>query len=143
MSGRLKIHLKANERLFVNGGVLRVDRKVAVEFMNDVAFLLEAHVVQLDEATTPLKQLYYIVQSILIDPDRKQVAYDLYEQSHYKLLSAFRNQDVLEGLVEVKQLLGKDRPFDALKRIRVLFKIEEQVLRLDAAARMLKSNNKV
>ena len=46
MSGTLKITLKPNEKLYINGAVIRADRKVSLEFLNDVQFLLEAHVLQ-------------------------------------------------------------------------------------------------
>lgn len=50
MKSTLRISLKSGERIFVNGAVLRVDRKVAVEFLNDVTFLLENHVLQPEDA---------------------------------------------------------------------------------------------
>jgi len=46
MNSGLKITLRAGERIFVNGGVLKVDRKVSIELMNDVIFLLEQHVMK-------------------------------------------------------------------------------------------------
>ena len=69
MKSTLRISLKSGERIFVNGAVLRVDRKVAVEFLNDVTFLLENHVLQPEQATTPLRQLYFIAQMALINPE--------------------------------------------------------------------------
>ena len=68
MKSSLKINMKANERLYVNGGILKVDRKVAVELLNDVVFLLESHVMAQEQATSPLRQLYFVVQSMLIEP---------------------------------------------------------------------------
>jgi len=134
MTGNLKIHLKSNERIFVNGGLLKVDRKVAIEFLNDVVFLLEGHIIQQEQATSPLKQLYFIVQSMLMDPKAHALARQFYDQSHKMLISTFKNQDVLEGLVAAKQMIERDRPFDALKKIRALFPIEEEILGLKSAA---------
>ena len=74
MKSTLRISLKSGERIFINGAVLRVDRKVALEFLNDVTFLLENHVLQLEDATTPLRQLYFIAQMMLINPEGKLVA---------------------------------------------------------------------
>lgn len=62
------INLKSGERIFINGAVLRVDRKVSIEFLNDVTFLLEAHVMQPEETTTPFRQLYFMIQTMVIDP---------------------------------------------------------------------------
>lgn len=129
-NGRLKIHLKANERIFVNGAVLKADRKVTIEFLNDVVFLLESHVLQKEQATTPLRQLYFVVQSMLMEPKTIQLAQQIYEHSHRLLLETFRDQDVLEALVEIRLLIERERPFEALKRIRSLFAVEERLLGL-------------
>ena len=53
-NGSMHIGLRARERLYINGAVIRVDRKVSIELLNDVSFLLEAHVMQPEETTTPL-----------------------------------------------------------------------------------------
>lgn len=128
MNGRLKLHLKANERIFINGAVLRVDRKVAIELLNDVAFLLESHVMQQEDATTPLRQLYFVVQSMLIEPQAQALARQIYEQQYKGLIAAYRNQEVLEGLVAVKHNIERGKVFEALKRIRSLFAIEDEVM---------------
>lgn len=128
MTGRLKIHLKANERIFINGGVLKVDRKVSIELLNDVVFLLESHVMQQEHATTPLRQLYFIVQSMLIDPQTVSLAMQIYEQSHRLLIATFKDQDVLEALVDVQALIERGKAFEALKRIRGLFPIEQKLI---------------
>ena len=64
----MHITLRAGERLFLNGAVIKADRKVCLELMNDATFLLEAHVMQPDKATSPLRQLYFIVQTMLMSP---------------------------------------------------------------------------
>ena len=46
MKNTLKISLKPNEKIYINGAVLKVDRKVSIELLNDVQFLLENHVLQ-------------------------------------------------------------------------------------------------
>ena len=81
MKSTLRISLKAGERIFINGAVLRVDRKVALEFLNDVTFLLENHVLQPEGATTPLRQLYFIAQMILINPEGKDHSTAMFRKS--------------------------------------------------------------
>ena len=128
MTSYLKVHLKPNERVFINGGVIRVDRKVTLELMNEVVFLIEGHVLQEEDATTPLRQLYFIVQSILMEPKCEPIARQMYERSHEALIQTFKNQDVLNGLTDVKQLMERGRPFEALRKIRSLFPHEENIL---------------
>ena len=64
----MNITLRAGEKLYINGAVIRVDRKATIELLNDVTFLLENHVMQADQATTPLRQIYFAVQVMLMDP---------------------------------------------------------------------------
>ena len=64
----MRISLRAGERVYINGAVLRASRKTTFELLNDATFLLEGHVIQPENATTPLKQLYFALQTLLIEP---------------------------------------------------------------------------
>ncbi len=124
----MHISLRAGERIYINGAVVRVDRKVSMELLNDVAFLLESHVLLAEQATTPLRQLYFIVQTMLIDPTKAPEARAMFEQSYALLLVSFKNADVLAGLQRVHQQISTAKVFDALKIIRGLYAIEEAIL---------------
>jgi flagellar protein FlbT len=128
MKSTLRISLKSGERIFINGAVLRVDRKVAIEFLNDVTFLLENHVLQPENATTPLKQLYFIVQMMLINPEGAEQSMVMFRKSIVMLLNCFQNEEVLAELKRIDAVVTSGRPFDALKAIRSLYPIEEQIL---------------
>jgi flagellar protein FlbT len=128
MSQTLRITLKANEKIYINGAVIRADRKVSLELMNDVQFLLENHVLQPEDATTPLKQLYFIVQIMLMNPGSCDEARELFRKTLPPLLKTFSDQHVLATLKHVDQLVGEDRTYEALKAIRSLFELERQIL---------------
>ena len=128
MKSTLRISLKSGERIFINGAVLRVDRKVALEFLNDVTFLLENHVLQPEDATTPLRQLYFIAQMILINPDGKEQSTALFRKSVSMLLNCFENEEILAELKRVDGLVAAGRAFDALKAIRGLYPTEDRIL---------------
>lgn len=128
MSNTLKITLKANEKLYINGAVIRADRKVSLEFLNDVQFLLENHVIQPDDASTPLKQLYFIVQIMLMNPGGAEEARQIFRQSLPGLLEAFADPQILATLKHVDVLVGSDRPYEALRAIRSLFAVEAAIL---------------
>lgn len=134
MNKTFKVYLKAGERLFVNGAVLRVDRKASIEFLNDVAFLLEAHVMQAEEATTPLRQLYFIVQAMLIDNGRASEAREMYERLHINFMKTFDSAVIREGLTAVHELIQKAKLYEALKTIRGLFAAEETPDRISPEA---------
>jgi flagellar protein FlbT len=128
MKSTLRISLKSGERIFINGAVLRVDRKVALEFLNDVTFLLENHVLQPEDATTPLRQLYFIAQMMLINPEGKEQSLALFRKSVSMLLNCFQNEEILAELKRVDGMVASGRAFDALKAIRGLYATEERIL---------------
>jgi flagellar protein FlbT len=124
----MRLSLRAGERIYVNGAVIRVDRKVSLELMNDVVFLLEAHVLQPEDTTTPLKQLYFVLQSILIDPINSAATTTLFHNLHASTLASFANETVVVGLTLVREQLDAGRAFDALKTLRGLFPVEAVIL---------------
>jgi len=135
MKNTLKISLKPNEKIYINGAVVRVDRKVSIEFLNDVQFLLENHVMQPEKASTPLRQLYFIAQIILMTPGAAEEARAMFRKSLSLLLANFTDDGILAGLKEVDQLVGEDQVYDALKAIRALYPIEAMILDRDAPRR--------
>lgn len=130
----MRLSLRAGERIYINGAVLRVDRKVAIELMNDATFLLESHVLQAEEATTPLRQLYFAAQTLLIEPAKAQAARALYDGIRDGLLAATGEPALREGLASADALVAAGRLFEALKMIRGLYPVEAALLAADAAA---------
>lgn len=124
----MRISLRPGQRIYINGAVLRADRKVTLELMNDATFLLDSHVMQQEETTTPLRQLYFIVQTMLIDPNAQEQARKLFDHLHARLMEAFTGQAVRDGLKSVGELVADGRSFDALRAIRQLFPIEAAIL---------------
>lgn len=124
----LRIFLRPGEKVFLNGAVLRADRKVSLEVLNDVSFLLESHVIQAHETTTPLRQLYFIVQAILINPAEAGDARALYRSSHDLMSQTVSNPQIKQGLAAVEDCMREERTFEALKIIRQLFPVEQEIL---------------
>ncbi|MHC1551723.1 flagellar biosynthesis repressor FlbT [Phyllobacterium sp. K27] len=124
----MKVSLRSGEKIYVNGAVLRADRKVALEFMNDVSFLLESHVLQADQTTTPLRQLYFAAQIMLINPSAKNEANLAFKRMLAALLGTFSNQQMLKELKLVDEMVCNGRIFEALKSIRSLYALEAQIM---------------
>lgn len=128
MKNTFKISLKANEKLYVNGAVIRADRKVTVEFLNDVQFLLEQHVLQAEEADTPLKQLYFIVQIMLMQPEGTASARMMFRDTLNRLFDCFEDDKILSALKGVDRMVGEGEVYEALKLIRRLYPREREIL---------------
>jgi flagellar protein FlbT len=128
----MNISLRRGEKIYVNGAVFRVDRRVCIELLNDVTFLLENHVMQVDEATTPLKQLYFVIQTMLMAPRNAPATMAAYRSMSLSLNEAVADRRLADGLVTVAEHMEGERLFDALKTIRSLFPIESEVIGLGA-----------
>jgi len=133
MKNALKITLKANEKIYVNGAVIRTDRKVSLEFLNDVNFLLEGHVLQPEDATTPLRQLYFIIQVMLMNPDGATDAREMLRRSLPLLLACFSDEAIRASLKHIDRLVSEGHVFEALKAIRSLYPMEAAILARDGA----------
>lgn len=124
----MHITLRAGEKIYVNGAVIRVDRKVSLELMNDAVFLLASHVMQVDQATTPLRQLYFIVQTLLMSPSDTASALGLFRDSLARMSAAYEDRVVLEALARTRELVSASRHFEALKELRAVFTRDDALM---------------
>lgn len=124
----MHITLRANEKIYINGAVLKPDRKVSIELLNDAVFLLQAHVMTEAEATTPMRQLYYIVQLMLMDPHGLAINDAVFTQQSRAMAQVYKDVTILEGLARISALVGRKRHFEALKLIRSLLPVEDGLI---------------
>ncbi|ADR52289.1 flagellar biosynthesis repressor FlbT [Candidatus Liberibacter solanacearum] len=124
MNSPLRISLRAGERIFLNGAIVRVNSKVMLELLNDITFILEQHVIREEEAITPLRQLYLIVQMVFLVPAKKDSSIDLCRRYIAVLLNSMRNEQMVLALKNIEFLVASGRFFEALKTIRTLYLIE-------------------
>lgn len=124
----MHITLRPGEKLYLNGAVLRADRKVSLELMNDATFLLEAHIMNADKATTPVRQLYFIVQMMLMNPLDTSAARNLFGETMTRMQTAYTDRGILDILAQTGKLVGGDRYFDSLKLLRSAFDRDDELL---------------
>ncbi len=124
----MQISLRRGEKIYVNGAVIQVGNKVSLRLLNDVAFLLESHVMQAENATTPLRQLYFVLQTMLMDPVAAQTIRQNYMEMRTALAASLKNKRILSDLEEVETLVAGGRLFEALKLLRSVFPVEDDLL---------------
>ncbi len=128
MKSTFKVALRANERLYINGAVITCDRKTCIEFLNDVNFLMENHVMQAAQATTPLRQLYFVIQVMLMSPQEISTAFELYRTQLPATLNAFSQQAILSQVKDADRLVHEARYYEAMKTLRGIFPLEDEVI---------------
>ena len=124
----MNITLRAGERFFINGAVIRIDRKASIELLNEVTFLLENHVMQAEEAKTLIRQIYFAVQIMLMDPPSAANAAPLARSLIESALAAYHTPELTGGLKSVAASLLRCRNFEALKALGGLFTLEDKEL---------------
>jgi len=117
----MNITLRAGEKLYINGAVIRTDRKATIELLNDATFLLETHVMQASDATSPLRQIYFVIQVMLMDPASSKATGDLARSLIEKAVDAFDHPEVKSGLRTIIDLINRCRFFEAMKTLRGLY----------------------
>ena len=118
MKNPFKINLRPSEKIYVNGAVFRCDRRTSIEFLNDVSFLLESHIMQLEDAVSPIQRLYYIIQIMLMAPDQVGLNKIVYDR-HIELIKADSSEDISDELIcEIDQLVFNKKYYEAMKCIR-------------------------
>jgi flagellar protein FlbT len=126
--GNIRLYLRANEKLYINGAVIRFDRKTSIELLNDVSFLLENHVMQVEDAKSPMRQLYFVVQMMLMDPANIDAPMKLFESMLVSLRSSLKDDDMLEALDGIESDVRNGESFRALKSIRQQFEPEDRLI---------------
>ncbi len=130
----MNIFLRPRERIYINGAVIRVDRKTTLELLNEATFLLENHVLQAHEATTPLRRIYFAVQVMLMDPANSQETAKLAQKLLEEAQAVFATPEIQSGLKNALSLIKRCRSFEALKVLRSLFPLEERELTVETVA---------
>jgi flagellar biosynthesis repressor protein FlbT len=124
----MHITLRTNEKIYVNGAVLRADRKVSLELMNDAVFLLENHIMQEKDATTPLRQWYFVVQLMLMEGVERPANREMFERHGAAMAGAYADRSILEAMAKVANAVERKRYFEALKIIRSVLPIEDAII---------------
>jgi flagellar protein FlbT len=68
-----------------------------------------------------MRQLYFVVQSLLINPQEAGKVMGAFRKLHDALVQVTADEVVKDTLAKVGDLVESDRTFDALKLLRTLF----------------------
>ena len=128
MSVATRVTLRPGERIFINGAVLAWDGRGSFDILNDVPYLLEHEILHAQQTVTPLRQLYYILQTMVLEPDGIETTREIYKQTMDALTGAFSNAEILAGLAAIRWQVADGNVFSALKILRTLVPIEDHIL---------------
>lgn len=128
MSTPTRVTLRAGERIFINGAVVKADGRTTLEILNDVPYLTEAEILHAQQTVTPLRQLYFILQTMVMEPGGAERAKGVYDDTMHWLQTAFENPAVLAGLKVIDSHVAVGSPFEGLRTLRTLIPVEDAIL---------------
>jgi flagellar protein FlbT len=136
MSETTRITLRAGERIFLNGAVLKAEGRTSLELLNDVPYLHENEIIHAQQTVTPLRQLYYILQTMVMEPTGVEMARGVYLDTFNWLKKTFENPIILSGLDTIGKQVDAGSPFKALQTLRMLVPIEDAIMGSNRSAEL-------
>lgn len=124
----LKLSLKPNEKIVVNGAVLQNgDRRSNVLLKNKASVLREKDIMQIEEAKTPAKRVYFPVMMMYIEQTSQSPYYDEFVLRLSEVMGAVQNPEILQECIAISRDILVNDYYRALGRCRKLIQYEEQV----------------
>ena len=126
--GNIRIFLKEDEQVYLNGANIRVDRKVSIELLNKPKFLLTHHIMPIADVDSPLKQLYFVIQLMIIETVPRHDAKKMFKEA-IRLILQDNDLPYINHLVKnVLDCVNRDREYHALKMLRDAIRQQDQPL---------------
>ena len=125
----LKLKLAAHERLIVNGAVMvNGGCRTTLIIRNFAHIMREKDVLQEEDANTPTRRLYFILQAMLMQPPPPEPLQASYRLAHAQLTAAYERPENLVILAEVDRMVGLGDFYKAMMKLHPLIAYEAELL---------------
>lgn len=123
----LKITLKKDEKLVLNGAVLRASARTELYLENDAAVLRGRDVMAAHEADTPARRLYFACMMAYLDPVRRTSYQDDILTLLADILAALELPEAKAWCMAFARYVGEQDYYRALSVGRLLMDYEASV----------------
>jgi flagellar protein FlbT len=125
----LKLSLKPGEKFVLNGAVVQNgDRRGVLLLQNKASVLREKDIMQIEEATTPARRIYFPVMMMYLDESGAPKFYNEFAQRLSEFMGVIQNQDILVDCVNVSKFAMGREYYKALMLCRKLIEYEDERL---------------
>jgi flagellar biosynthesis repressor protein FlbT len=125
----LKLRLKPNERVVINGCVVQNEnRRYTLTVSNFAQIIRGSDILDEDEADTPARRAYFVIQGMLLDPMRADDRADVLTTMMAKLYAAFQRPDMRDRVMQAMHHVGEADYYKALACLRPVMAYEETIL---------------
>ncbi len=126
----LKLTLKPNEKLIVNGAVVSngSPRAVTLTFHNKAQLLQQKDVLLPEDASTPLLRTYFALQCMYLDHDDMETHHKQFVAFCGELYAATRNAVIRTAVTTAVDYVKSGEFYRALSALRAALPVEKQLL---------------
>ena len=125
----LKLSLKPGEKFVLNGAVLvNGDRRSSLVVQNSAAILRERDIMQLEDANTPARRIYFPVMMMYLDEENHDQYYNEFVLRMSEFMSAIQDPNALATCVHISKEVMAKQFYKALVGCKQLFEFEQERL---------------
>ncbi len=124
----LKISLKPDERMIIGGAVVTNGNSISCDLLvdNKVPILRQKDILSEDQATSPCRKIYFIIQLMYIDEENLQTHQNTYWNLVRDVVQAAPSTTALIDVIS-EHILNQ-RYYQALKATKTLIDYEQEVI---------------
>lgn len=126
----LKLTLKPNEKIVVNGCVIRnSNRRQSLTIENQADVIRGVDLLDENSAVTPTSEIYFLVQSAMLNPKIRDDLTIVIQKRLGKLVPVF-HQEIGGHLIEAANHVSARNYYQALRSIKPVMKYEAELLQM-------------
>jgi len=126
----LRLTLKPNERILINGCVVRnSDRRQMLVIETHADIVREADLLKEDDARTPVKEVYYFIQASLLDPAKRTKLVPIIQKKLGQMVPVFHD-DVAQHIFDAANHVSTADFYKAMRALRPLIEYEAGLFKM-------------
>jgi flagellar protein FlbT len=126
----LRISLRPNEKLIVNGCIIRnSSRRQMLIVENQADVIRESELLKSDQVATPVRQVFFFIQTAFLKPEIRETIIPIIQTKLGKLAPIFEERTAGHIMESANHVSAGDY-YKALKSLRPVLEREKQVLDL-------------
>jgi len=125
----LKLSLKPGEKFVLNGAVVQNgDRRGVLILQNKASVLREKDIMQVEDATTPARRIYFPLMMMYLDEAGAPRFYDEFVRRLNEFMGAIRNPEIMADCVAISKHAMAREWYKGLMLARKLIEYEDEKL---------------
>lgn len=126
----LKLSLRPGEKFVLNGAVVQNgDRRGTLVLQNKASVLREKDIMQVDEAVTPSRRIYFPIMMMYLDENSASDFQDEFILRLSEFMSVISNKEIIEACISISKFVIAREYYKALMLARKLMTYEDERLR--------------